>query len=315
MPTEATSLSNIPPYVQQYLCTFLSPGDVSVSTTCRSWRETYEATMAKYEKGLELKNVVDRSLWKANVYHREGSTLPVNAYVLPDQSDVLTNTQRRLVLQAALETARLAWGRFSKADHSTFAQVTPESCCRDPELFYAVLRVLDEITLVDMLKKEIPGHEDESRDLQMQALMKPTYLQLVLMNLQMLPESFGKLTALTWLNLAVTNLLMLPDSFGKLTALTWLNLARNNLQMLPKSFGELTALTTLYLKHNNLKTLPESLCNLNALQYLDVRKNKDLAQDKKSCETLAALRRRKPACKVLCDKEVEDEIEKILQKK
>jgi Leucine-rich repeat (LRR) protein len=97
--------------------------------------------------------------------------------------------------------------------------------------------------------------------------------------------------------------------------LTDLSISNNNIQTLPESFGNLTALTYLYLCNNNIQTLPESIGKLTTLTYLDVRGNKDLARDKKSCKMLASLRQREPACKVRCDRDVEDEIRKILDSK
>jgi internalin A len=87
------------------------------------------------------------------------------------------------------------------------------------------------------------------------------------------PESVGKLTALTLLDLSGNQLTAVPDWVGDLTALTSLDLSRNQLTAVPESVGKLTALTSLDLRGNQLTVLPESVGKLTALTSLDLRGN------------------------------------------
>ncbi|XP_078438104.1 plant intracellular Ras-group-related LRR protein 5-like [Wolffia australiana] len=88
-----------------------------------------------------------------------------------------------------------------------------------------------------------------------------------------LPLSLGKLTAITDLNLSENQLLALPSNIGDLKSLKKLDLHSNKLINLPESIGELTQLTDLDLKANNLKSLPATLGNLASLATLDLSSN------------------------------------------
>ncbi|MER7282144.1 leucine-rich repeat domain-containing protein [Dactylosporangium sp. NPDC000244] len=78
----------------------------------------------------------------------------------------------------------------------------------------------------------------------------------------------------TYLALGRIQLTVLPDSLGNLTALTILYLSHNRLTVLPETLGNLTSLTELYMSRNELATLPESLANLTALTTLYIGENK-----------------------------------------
>ena len=105
-----------------------------------------------------------------------------------------------------------------------------------------------------------------------------------------LPESFGKLTALTKLNLQHNQLTELPESIGQLTVLTTLYLGSNRLSSLPESIGQLTVLTSLGLEFNPMQELPESIGNLTALKTL-CQHNGKLGKLPESFGNLTALTR------------------------
>ena len=101
-----------------------------------------------------------------------------------------------------------------------------------------------------------------------------TSLNLEHNELSSLPESFGALTRLTTLNLSHNRLTSLPKSFGKLSGLTILELNSNRLTNLPESFGALIRLTELRLDNNHLTSLPESFGKLTGLTVLTLNDNR-----------------------------------------
>lgn len=92
-------------------------------------------------------------------------------------------------------------------------------------------------------------------------------------NIRVLPDSVGELTALITLDLSnCTELTLVPDTIGKLTALTTLKcMGCTNLSRLPEGIGNLCELKTLSLGGcEKLTTLPHRLGDLRALRQLDL---------------------------------------------
>ena len=108
----------------------------------------------------------------------------------------------------------------------------------------------------------------------MEALLPRQEMDLNCNQLDALPDSVGKLTALQTLNLSGNRLAALPDSFGQLAALQTLRLGGNRLGALPDSFGQLAALQTLRFNDNQLHALPDSFGQLAALQILELQFNR-----------------------------------------
>ncbi|CAN0842955.1 Plant intracellular Ras-group-related LRR protein 5 [Linum grandiflorum] len=88
-----------------------------------------------------------------------------------------------------------------------------------------------------------------------------------------LPVSIGKLSAVTELDLSENKIMALPPSIANLKAVTKLDLHSNQLMNLPDSFGELTSLTDLDLHANNLRSLPATIGNLKNMVNLDLSSN------------------------------------------
>ncbi|KAG0583131.1 hypothetical protein KC19_3G111900 [Ceratodon purpureus] len=89
--------------------------------------------------------------------------------------------------------------------------------------------------------------------------------------IQILPESFGKLSKLKVLKLPI-DLISLPHSFGGLVNLRQLNLANFEIQSLPESFGELRSLEVLNLSNcDKLIMLPQSFGRLRNLRNLTLK--------------------------------------------
>ena len=88
-----------------------------------------------------------------------------------------------------------------------------------------------------------------------------------------LPESIGKLRALTTLNVSGNQLTELPAAIGSLAALTALNVSGNQLMELPAVIGSLAALTELWVDNNQLTELPAAIGSLTALSMLGVSGN------------------------------------------
>ncbi|CAB1325884.1 unnamed protein product [Coregonus sp. 'balchen'] len=78
---------------------------------------------------------------------------------------------------------------------------------------------------------------------------------------QLLPDSFGRLTSLPHLFLSMNQLIDLPeDFFGNLTALQNLDLSENQLTSLPRTiFQDLTKIKIVHLQNNNLSFLEAKL--------------------------------------------------------
>ena len=81
-------------------------------------------------------------------------------------------------------------------------------------------------------------------------------------NLQSLPESFGRINVSGSLRLQKNKLKTLPESFGNIVVGCHLELHSNELQTLPESFGHINVPRSLTLYDNQLHTLPESFGNI-----------------------------------------------------
>jgi len=92
--------------------------------------------------------------------------------------------------------------------------------------------------------------------------------------LDSIPPSIGRLTALVRLDLSNNRLARLPDSLGELQQLEQLICAANRLTSLPDSIGALVKLRYLNLAANRLTHVPLSLGRLVNLERLDLADNR-----------------------------------------
>lgn len=116
-------------------------------------------------------------------------------------------------------------------------------------------------------------------------LTKLRFLDLQWNKIDSLPESFGNLIELEELNLngswstnddkAVYNAIMeLPQSFCNLKKLRKFTCESNGLRSLPANFGELTSLKKVNLSTNRITEIPESIGELTNLTNLDLGSNR-----------------------------------------
>ncbi|KAI4338415.1 hypothetical protein MLD38_023479 [Melastoma candidum] len=107
-----------------------------------------------------------------------------------------------------------------------------------------------------------------------------------------LPPSIGSLRALTKFCAHSNRLSSLPESLGDLTSVQELDLHANHLKSLPTSFGKLTRLLTLDLSSNDFSRLPDTIGNLSSLQKLNVETNQleELPYTISSCTSLEELK-------------------------
>ncbi|CAA7409489.1 unnamed protein product [Spirodela intermedia] len=104
--------------------------------------------------------------------------------------------------------------------------------------------------------------------------LKDLDLQNKLMDqLDWLPDSIGKLSALLTLNLSENSITALPRTIGTLYSLKRLALRSNRIAELPEEITDLLSLTCLDLQGNRLKSLPSNLSKLVLLQELDLSAN------------------------------------------
>lgn len=101
-----------------------------------------------------------------------------------------------------------------------------------------------------------------------------TVLNLNGLDLTMLPQAIGQLTALKRLEIRHNQLITLPPQFGRLTALNMLDLSHNHLATLPPEIGRLKMLTELRLHNNQLSVLPPEIGHLTGLTMLDLSGNR-----------------------------------------
>ncbi|KAJ4967605.1 hypothetical protein NE237_019454 [Protea cynaroides] len=88
-----------------------------------------------------------------------------------------------------------------------------------------------------------------------------------------LPESIGKLSALVTLDLSENRIVALPTTIGRLSSLALLDLHSNKITKLPESIGDLFSLVCLNLGGNDLTSLPDTIGRLSCLEELDVSLN------------------------------------------
>ncbi len=86
-------------------------------------------------------------------------------------------------------------------------------------------------------------------------------------------ENTEKRALLERLNLMSMNLEIMPPEIGKFTHLSVLDLSGNQLTTLPKAIGELKQLKNLLLANNHLTQLPETCGNFTQLTWLDLSRN------------------------------------------
>ncbi|MBS0653916.1 MAG: hypothetical protein JSR39_10390 [Verrucomicrobia bacterium] len=98
-------------------------------------------------------------------------------------------------------------------------------------------------------------------------------LDLLGMDLKVLPDEIELFTGLTSLRLVGNNLSMISDSIGNLHQLRSLDLGYNRLRELPESVGNLSQLSLLDLSNNQLRELPESIGKLRQLEELSFGNN------------------------------------------
>lgn len=92
-------------------------------------------------------------------------------------------------------------------------------------------------------------------------------------SLNLLPETFGKLSLIEEVYLNENGLIKLPDSLCKLKHLVKLNLTGNQLKTLPEDFGELSTLETFRCDENVLCRLPKTFGLLENLKELELGYN------------------------------------------
>lgn len=111
-------------------------------------------------------------------------------------------------------------------------------------------------------------------------------------SLAALPESVGRLSALTRLSLKdCSGLALLPESVGGLGCLTWLTLTGcSSLTALPETIGGLRKLSWLYLDGcSSLAALPEGVGGLRGLTFLDMTECTSMVALPESVSGLSAL--------------------------
>ncbi|KAJ8754353.1 hypothetical protein K2173_002804 [Erythroxylum novogranatense] len=107
-----------------------------------------------------------------------------------------------------------------------------------------------------------------------------------------LPPTISSMKDLTKLDLHSNQLINFPDSIGELINLTDLDVHANRLRNLPPTFGNLTKLTNLDLSSNEFTQLAETIGNLTSLKKLNLETNEleGLPYTIGSCSSLLELR-------------------------
>ncbi|KAF4146905.1 Leucine rich repeat [Phytophthora infestans] len=122
---------------------------------------------------------------------------------------------------------------------------------------------------MDLSHNAIPSISDE-----IGGLTSVTSIKLTKNALQVLPEGFFELHALTYLDLSHNELEQnLSESFGALIGLKELGLSGNKLSHLPNSITLLENLEALHVDENKLTALPERIGNLHKLHVLNAHSN------------------------------------------
>ncbi|KAE9248380.1 hypothetical protein PF004_g3885 [Phytophthora fragariae] len=126
-----------------------------------------------------------------------------------------------------------------------------------------------DLVKVDLSHNAIPSISDE-----IAGLTSVTSIKLTKNALQVLPEGFFELQALTYLDLSHNQLEQdLSESFGALVGLKELVLSGNKLSRLPDSIALLENLEALHVDENSLTALPERIGRLHKLHVLMAHTN------------------------------------------
>lgn len=137
----------------------------------------------------------------------------------------------------------------------------------DLELIYKLAEKKEE----DLNDDTIIGYSNDGKSIKVNDISSIT---LSSTNIEMIPETIGKLTGLQNLFVEGDQLISLPESIGNLTGLQSLGVSSTKLTSLPESIGNLTGLQHLLVRGDQLTSLPESIGNLTELKSLDVSSTK-----------------------------------------
>lgn len=286
---------------------FSHTGLSALPKTCKAMHDSYSPIVS--EQGVDLARSLPSSLWSANTYQRtdEKSRFQHVVYPLPLPSEPITHEQGLEIIKTAFDTAQYAWRQFSNVDKERFKGYTPQQCCVNPRHMTEILRILDEISLIEILKFYGVTPE-KTREEQLQQLNTQKQLRLGFQSLQVLPEAIGLLTRIQELHLHTNQLTSIPESISLLKHLQKLTLDHNQLRLLPKSIGLLKQLQVLTLDVNQLTSLPESLTTLPHLRFINVCGNKKLRNEE---DARILLTLKKHGCSVLCDREMREAIQNV----
>ncbi|ETL83029.1 hypothetical protein F442_17556 [Phytophthora nicotianae P10297] len=126
-----------------------------------------------------------------------------------------------------------------------------------------------DLVRIDLSHNAIPSISDE-----IGGLTSITSIKLTKNAIQILPEGFFELQALTYLDLSHNQLEQdLSESFGALVSLKELVLSGNKLSRLPNSITLLENLEALHIEENMLTSLPEQIGKLQILHVLNAHSN------------------------------------------
>ncbi|EEY53635.1 uncharacterized protein PITG_07324 [Phytophthora infestans T30-4] len=127
---------------------------------------------------------------------------------------------------------------------------------------------------IDLVKMDLSHNAIPSISDEIGGLTSVTSIKLTKNALQVLPEGFFELHALTYLDLSHNELEQnLSESFGALIGLKELGLSGNKLSHLPNSITLLENLEALHVDENKLTALPERIGNLHKLHVLNAHSN------------------------------------------
>ncbi|KAG1707432.1 hypothetical protein DVH05_026632 [Phytophthora capsici] len=127
---------------------------------------------------------------------------------------------------------------------------------------------------IDLVKIDLSHNAISSISDEIGGLTTVISIKLTKNALQVLPEGFFQLQALTYLDLSHNHLKQdLSESFGSLIALKELVISGNKLSRLPNSITLLENLEALHIDENQLEYLPERIGNLRKLHVLNAHSN------------------------------------------
>jgi Leucine-rich repeat (LRR) protein len=93
------------------------------------------------------------------------------------------------------------------------------------------------------------------------------------LNITILPDQIGNLTALLYLKLSYNKLSSIPSTIQNCSKLQFIYLYNNELTSLPDEIGNLPELLNLFLDHNQLTELPAGIKNLAKIEKLKLSYN------------------------------------------